>query len=169
MRWRNAISRDIDRNGYIIPLPAEQRNAVQENASALRKLKNSNTSSTWTFAGPLVDLHSKYSTTDTVFPLTEQANTYCIDQSISNPDELFIGTESGGVYRSVDKGQHWTLMSQGLVIYSVNAIAINPTNENEVIFGASGLIYKTTDGGSSWHLTGSQHLCCLRQGFLPHF
>jgi photosystem II stability/assembly factor-like uncharacterized protein len=156
MRWRNAVSRDIDRNGYIIPLSAEQRNAVQENSSALRKMKNSNTSSTWTFAGPLVDLHSKYSTTDTVFPLTEQANSYCIDQSISNPDELFIGTESGGVYRSVDKGQHWMLVSQGLVIYSVNAIAINPANENEVIFGASGLIYKTTDGGSTWYPTGSQ-------------
>ena len=112
------------------------------------------TTAPWTFAGPKVHLRGRYSETDSLFPLTEQANVYCIDQSMSNPNLLYCGTESGGLYKSVDKGQHWTLVSQGLLIYSVSAVAINPSNENEVLFGASGLIYKTTNGGSTWQLTG---------------
>jgi len=154
MRWRMAIARDLNEEGFIMPPTVKEKLARQEELDMQRQqLKNTN-SDAWSFAGPLVDMHARYAASDSVFPLSEQANTYCIDQSATNPAVLYCGTESGGVYKTVDKGAHWTLVSQSLVIYSVSAICINPVNENEVLFGASGFIYKTTNGGTSWSLTG---------------
>ncbi|MCX6246058.1 MAG: T9SS type A sorting domain-containing protein [Bacteroidetes bacterium] len=155
MRWRTAVTRDVNEAGYIVPFTSSQRMKLQEESGILRGQKINTTSSQWSFAGPQVHMRAKYAAADSVFPLSEQANTYCIDQSVSNPSVLFCGTECGGVYRSGDKGAHWTLVSQGLLVYTINAIAINPANENEVMFGSSGLIYKTTNGGSTWAPTGS--------------
>ncbi|HTX87701.1 MAG TPA: T9SS type A sorting domain-containing protein [Bacteroidales bacterium] len=156
LRWRLAVSREVNEEGYVVPATLSEKIQLEERIRSLHnKGNNAPASQQWSFAGPRIHLRAKYSAADSVFPLSEQANTYCIDQSVSNPDLLFCGTESGGVYKSTDKGAHWTLVSQGLLIYSVSAIAINPFNENEVMFGASGFIYKTTDGGSTWQLTGS--------------
>ena len=156
MRWRLAVSRDLNEEGYIAPLNTSEKIKLQEKIQTLHSQNaKSNSSTPWTFAGPEVHTRAKYSESDEVFPLSEQANTYCIDQSISNPNVLFCGTESGGIYKSIDKGAHWALVSHGLIIYSVSAVAINPLNENEILFGASGLIYKSTDGGTTWQPTGS--------------
>jgi photosystem II stability/assembly factor-like uncharacterized protein len=155
MRWRTAVSRDINAEGVVVPFSPWEKLKLQAEIHSLKTGDKFASTSPWTFAGPVMHMRAKYAPADSVFPVSEQANTYCIDQSISNPNVLYCGTESGGVYKSVDKGAHWTLASQGLLIYSVSAIAINPSNENEVIFGASGFIYKSTDGGANWYPTGS--------------
>ncbi len=153
MRWRVAVNRDLDDRGFIAPRSAAERVAAEKPFGGQRT--DAPLSGTWSFAGPDVHLRARYSAADPVIPLSEQANTYCIDQSQSDPNVLYCGTESGGVYKTVDKGAHWMLVSQGLPIYSVSAVAVNPQDENEVLFGASGVIYKSTDGGTTWAPTGS--------------
>jgi photosystem II stability/assembly factor-like uncharacterized protein len=155
MRWRTAVGRFVDEQGYVnYPSPAAHLRTEKELADARAKHRD-NRSSLWDFAGPEVHYTARYSAGDTTMPRSEQANTYCIDQSVTNPDILYCGTECGGLYKSTDKGANWHLVSRDLLVYDANAVAINPSNENEVVFGAAGLIYKTTDGGDTWHACGS--------------
>ncbi|MCX6246800.1 MAG: T9SS type A sorting domain-containing protein [Bacteroidetes bacterium] len=154
MRWKMSVSRYRDDQGFVrLPQPSEIQ--LQQEA-ILRAHKNSSSKqgSPWTFAGPSMHYRARYAAADPVLPLSEQANIYCIEQSKSNTGLLYCGTESGGVYKSTDKGMNWTLVSRGLLIYDVSAITINPVNENEVLFGAAGFIYKTVDGGITWNKTG---------------
>jgi ligand-binding sensor domain-containing protein len=65
---------------------------------------------------------------------------------------LFAGTVKGGVFRSTNNGNTWT--QTGLTNADVQALAINPTNNNEIneiVAGtiASG-IFRSTNRGNSW-------------------
>lgn len=74
----------------------------------------------------------------------------------TNVSTVWAGTEfRGGIVKSTDSGEHWQV--KGLTNETpVEAIAVNPNNSNEILAGGSrvgeGRIYKSTDGGNSWHL-----------------
>lgn len=81
----------------------------------------------------------------------------------NNDDILWVGSPSGGLWKSVDGGQNWTSNTDLLPNLGVSDIAIDPTNTNimYIITGdrdaddtyAYGLM-KSTDGGESWNTTG---------------
>jgi PKD repeat protein len=84
------------------------------------------------------------------------SHVYTIEQAPSNPDVVYAGTATAGVWKTTDKGLNWVLVTQDLLVNSVYAIAINPLNEDEVYFGEeNGTIWKSMDGGSNWLPTGS--------------
>ena len=83
------------------------------------------------------------------------AHVYTVEQSISNPDVLYAGSSTGGVYKSTDKGLNWTLVTKDMTITGSSAIEIDYTNPNIAFFGSDGSIYKTTDGGVTWNPAGS--------------
>jgi len=75
----------------------------------------------------------------------------------NNPDIVYAATEDG-VYRSADGGRSWTKI--GLQGARVNAIGLDPTNHNILYAGLGRVpspagdlhgLFKTTDGGVSWH------------------
>lgn len=76
----------------------------------------------------------------------------------SNPDRIFVGSRSGGFWKSLDGGQTWTGGSTDFLFASgVNAIAVDPFNSNHVLInlrnsrnGYSHGIYESFDGGDSW-------------------
>lgn len=107
-----------------------------------------NPSGNWSLLGPVQSL------TEEGDPGGDQACVYSIDQSLSNPDILFCGTEPGEVYKSTDGGNNWTNMSLNLVLPfdegMISAIAIHPTNPNMVYFGMQDNVYRSEDGGVSW-------------------
>jgi ligand-binding sensor domain-containing protein len=63
---------------------------------------------------------------------------------------LFAGTVKGGVFRSTNNGNTWT--QTGLTNADVQTLAINPTNNSEMVAGtvASG-IFRSTNQGNSWN------------------
>src|SRR4051812_40004108 len=70
---------------------------------------------------------------------------------------LFIGTASGGVWRS-NNGGYWTPLTDAQCNLTVGALTIDPTDPN-VIYAATGEyntnswgcgILRSTDGGASW-------------------
>ena len=73
-----------------------------------------------------------------------------ISLAINSSGDIFAGTfEGGGVYRSTDNGDNWTLIDNGLTNTYVTALAINSSNN---IFAATfgGGAFRSTDNGDSW-------------------
>lgn len=83
------------------------------------------------------------------------AHVFVTRQSLSSPNILFAGTASSGIWKTVDSGANWVLVSKSLFISQVRAIAIHPTNPDTVYFGGNGSIYRSTNGGSTWSIVGS--------------
>jgi hypothetical protein len=82
--------------------------------------------------------------------------------SSSDPNFLMMGTDVGGLYRSLNGGQRWEPCNVGWHTRGANAFAIDPRNANRVLgaggnsidwkvgeVGVNGL-YLSTDKASSW-------------------
>lgn len=151
-RWRRAIAPFINENGMIV-YPAPSQLLEEQNRRIASRGQNTR-NNIWSFAGPVVHYTPRYSAADPSITESEQANCYSIDQSQSNPQILFSGTEAGGVYKSSDKGITWSYVTPNVVAYDVRSVRIDPTNPDVVLFGSSGKIWKTTDGGITWNPTG---------------
>jgi len=68
-----------------------------------------------------------------------------------NPNWLYLGGK-GGIIKSKDAGDSWEkiVTLNDPKKFPVTAIAINPKNSQELIYGASQAIYKSIDGGMHW-------------------
>ncbi len=74
-----------------------------------------------------------------------------------NPSILYAGT-TGGIYKSVDGGDRWKEINKGLfkegpntaMALGVNAIAIDPVENQNVFIGTNQGMYVSTDGGDQW-------------------
>ena len=76
---------------------------------------------------------------------------------------LYVGTPSGGLWRTTNHGGTWTCLTNELGSLGVSGIAIHPSNSNIIYVltgdGDSGNtrsigVYKSTNGGSTWNETG---------------
>ena len=91
----------------------------------------------------------------------------------SNPAVFYVGTATGGLWKTVNNGTTWTVHFDDLDdVVSIGDIAINPNDANTVWVGSgennnrqSGSwgngVYKSTDGGDTWKhvgLANSKHI-----------
>ncbi len=65
---------------------------------------------------------------------------------------VWIGTDTGGVYRSSDAALSFTATNQGLSDLNVNALAVSPELhlDRVVLAGTDTLLFRSTDRGTSW-------------------
>ena len=88
--------------------------------------------------------------------------------SASDPFLYYLGAAGGGVWKSDDGGASWNPVFSKEAVGAVGAVEIDPTNNktvwagtgeanprNDVSYGNG--IYKSTDGGDSWHNVGLSH------------
>lgn len=68
----------------------------------------------------------------------------CLTVSGNN---VFAGSESGGVYRSSDNGATWTPVNNGLVNLTIHTLC---SNSGSVFAGTSSGVHITTDNGDNW-------------------
>lgn len=139
-RWIAQMRSSVDENGTIVSLHPEERIVDLSNRG----------SEIWTFAGPEHHVDADGSMTAGF----RHANVYCHDRSATNPNLLFAGTESGGLYKTVDGGQNWFHVTKSLIIGSVGAVRIKPDNDNFVIMSAANDLWRSTDGGATWNVIG---------------
>ncbi|MEM1001250.1 MAG: hypothetical protein AAGH46_01210 [Bacteroidota bacterium] len=88
-----------------------------------------------------------------------------IDVQLSNPDIMYVGTASGGLWKSTSGGIKWEPIFDNEVTASIGAVEIQQSNPSVIwvgtgegnprnsLNGGYG-VYKSLDGGKSWDLMG---------------
>lgn len=88
-----------------------------------------------------------------------------IDVVESNPDIIYAGAASGGLWRSTGGGLNWEPLFDDEEVLGIGAIAINQANPDVIwvgtgegnprnsVSGGYG-VYKSIDGGETWELMG---------------
>ncbi len=78
----------------------------------------------------------------------------------NNDQHIYLGSRSGGFWRTLDGGANWENTTDFLVSSGVDAIAVSPTNPDSVLInvrnsrnGTTNGIYRSTDGGATWTQT----------------
>ncbi|MDT4930025.1 MAG: hypothetical protein QOF92_2892 [Pseudonocardiales bacterium] len=75
------------------------------------------------------------------------------------PNTIYLGTDTGRLWKTTDLGAHWTeFVGKGLPTRWVNSIVVDPTNANHVYVAYSGYregdlsanVWETRNGGSTW-------------------
>jgi len=110
--------------------------------------------------------------------INDQTGVVSIAINWQNPNELYAGAwraqrkpwtiisggpaAEGGVYKTIDGGDHWTRVSHGMPDDLIGKVWVDVAQSNpKVVYaqveaiGAKGGLYRTTDGGSSWTLVNS--------------
>lgn len=78
-----------------------------------------------------------------------QANIYAFDVSITNPNILYAMGETGGLFKTTNKGLQWTQLESG-VNSNGEAVCVHPVNPSISYAGVDGGILRTSDGGKTW-------------------
>ncbi len=81
-----------------------------------------------------------------------QANVYCLAVAPSNTSVLYAGMETGGIFKSIDKGLNWVPVTYDYAIRKIYDIKVDPWNPDIVYATRDRELYKTTDGGLTWSL-----------------
>ncbi len=126
-RWVHWARHFVQPDGSIhIPTPAEQ----QQREAQLKALRQSSKTSHkpaaqkqlngWTFIGP----NETYDIDGTT-KVTWQTNIYCVAIAPSDNNILYAGGETGGVWKTIDKGLNWTLTTKNIQHGSFGAIQIH--------------------------------------------
>ena len=83
----------------------------------------------------------------------------------SRPDEFWMGTPGGGVFKSINAGQSWAPMTDRYFGGTIGAIAVAASAPDVVYVGGGEYpirgnvshgdgVWKTTDGGKTWRFMG---------------
>lgn len=147
MRWARPLT---DQDGKI-SLPTNQ--FLNEKERRGLKIRSSATRmANWTFAGPNETWH-----TDGNTKVTWQTNIYCIEIAPSNANILYAGGETGGLWRTNNKGLTWTLKTKDIQHGAFGAIKVHPSNPDIVYAGTGGKIIKSNNGGDTWSTVYSEN------------
>jgi photosystem II stability/assembly factor-like uncharacterized protein len=91
-----------------------------------------------------------------------------IDVDLREPNRIFIGTASGGAWKSESGGIYWEPIFDDQPVQSIGALKINQNNPSEIWIGtgegnprnslnAGNGIYKSIDGGRNWIHSGLEN------------
>lgn len=97
-----------------------------------------------------------------------------IDAVVSNPNIIYVGAASGGVWKTENSGQNWTPVFDEQPLQNIGSIAIQQNNPSVVWVGTgegnprnslnlgSG-IFKSLDAGKTWKKMGLDKTICIHR------
>ncbi|MEI6817470.1 MAG: hypothetical protein WCL14_12735, partial [Bacteroidota bacterium] len=142
-RWIMENERYIQDDGSVV------KPIIKESVNATMKRHGKNSNSTWSVIGPIETFQPTWDD-PAQRSVPWQVNLYAFDVAPSNHDILYACPETGGIFKSIDKGMNWISVSDTIRMGTMTAIAVNPIDPNIVYASAGNNIYKTIDGGGSW-------------------
>jgi hypothetical protein len=69
----------------------------------------------------------------------------CMAIDPNNSNNLWVGSASGGIWKSTNAGSSWTPVATNLPVLGVSSILIDPSNSN-IIYAGTGEVYNTEVG-----------------------
>ena len=138
----------------LLPIPAEARQAIEptpsvNRSSALTRVDPKALSALrWRNIGP-----------------ARGGRSVAVAGVPGDPYTFYFGAVAGGVWKTIDAGQHWLPITDQTPISSVGAIAVAPS-DSKVIYVGTGEsdprgdmtwgdgLYKSIDGGKTWSFSG---------------
>ncbi|MDZ4748836.1 MAG: PKD domain-containing protein [Saprospiraceae bacterium] len=153
-KWRRAVEPYINAQGYEEKPTQASIDAFNSRLEKL-KINGAPRGTAWSNIGPFETFNTN--TGPSPLAKSEQANIYCIDQSLSHPDIVYCGTEGAEIFKSIDKGLNWTCVSRAYEIGAPGALEVHPTNPDIVFVGENNNIRRSTDGGATWELVLSDN------------
>jgi len=136
----------IDQRAYRQALQRRREEERQQEAAPWR-----NESAEWVSCGP----------TNTGGRVTD------VEMPLASFEEIYVGTASGGIFYTADKGATWTPLFDEQPTLAIGDIAIAPSDERVLYVGTGepnggggsitydGMgVYKSTDGGATWEHLG---------------
>lgn len=162
-RWLRGITRKLGAtNNNNLPaneaaVKAYKKNEAKYIANSLALQQTKDPTSPWTSLGP-IDFDKEAA--DRSYA-AGAAHVYCIDQSTSNPDILYAATATTGIWKTTDHGLNWVATTHNLMINSLRALKIHPSDANIVYAGMMGSLYITNNGGLTWNNTPDANFTAL--------
>lgn len=92
----------------------------------------------------LSDISSNRSDWEPLGPQNFAGRILAITVDPNNPNTLYAGAASGGLWKSIDDGANWNYLSTGMPVLGVSSIVINPDNSDEMFIG-TGEVYGDFD------------------------
>jgi photosystem II stability/assembly factor-like uncharacterized protein len=145
-RWEYNALRMVKEDGYLPTITEEldefeRYNAYLNQTASTRQPLNDN----WEELGP-VDWNATTSWNPGVGRITGIA----IEEN--NSDQIIVGANTGGVWKTTDGGLNWTPLNDFFSNLSVYAVTIDPSDPDTYYSGSSsGIIFKSTDAGATWN------------------
>jgi photosystem II stability/assembly factor-like uncharacterized protein len=166
--YRMEMDNDIDE----VPISAHQRLDAFTNYQKTNPQDPTNNASNadgnWRLLGPVsnpVEMpYTELGYSDKSADNSGLGRINCIEFSIWDTRNLWVGTSTGGVWKSWDGGKNWANISMSLPIMEISDIAVDQS-DNRIIYvavgdrdgaggwygnGVGSRLYKTTDGGTTW-------------------
>ncbi len=121
--------------------------------------------STLSFAQPLDLSVFKQIKPRNIGPAGMSGRVTALDVNLQQPDIIYAGTASGGLWRSEGGGTIWTPLTDSLNVASIGAVAVDQRNPQVIWIGTGegnprnsqtmgGGVFKSIDGGRTWKNMG---------------
>lgn len=154
-RWEWYWQQHLDADGYMVPPAVNYQIAMEQKRS---RAKTTADQSDWKFQGPTTSA-SGYNGIGRI---------NIIEFHPTDVNTYWVGASGGGVWKTTNDGQNWTLVTGDLPRLDVSDIDVNPQNPNTIYLctgdrdGGSATynnnysigVLKSYDGGTNWVQTG---------------
>ncbi len=145
--WRKAVNEYCQDDGQIrVPSIKDQRERTERIKERKQATAQRSSTDIWSSIGPFKTYRN-----NTTELFSQHANVYSIDVSSTDQDHILIGTESGGVFNTFDKGLNWSLITADEDLAGgITAVQIDPDDEDRYLVYANQSIYESINQGATW-------------------
>lgn len=149
-RWQYLAEKMMDENGYLKSTGFYYNELKNYNARINSEgVSKRSTVGAWEDMGP-----DYYNATTGWNPGVGRITSLAIEEA--NPNHIIAGSPTGGIWKTLDGGQTWAVLTDNLANIDVYALAMDPTNSSIYYFGStSGDIFKSSDAGATWSYLSS--------------
>lgn len=156
MRWSAMAKYSVDNNDFIVNTQAANRSAYLKLIRQTQQDQQRILAGEWEALGP-------FDYTDPYANGGAMGRTSRLAFHPTDPARFFVGTATGGIWKTINSGNTWAPISDAMSNLGVGGLVVDQTNPN-IMYLLTGDgdgrdlpsigVLKSTDAGSSWSTTG---------------